>query len=146
MSDCLCVCVEVELADFCLHDRKTRCTFTVQILLYACLCVRFKFGLLGDGTAAAPNQYGIRLLSDGNMVRGGVYSGNDLDGIRVVSAANNSIVNNRIGKNAAGMVALPNGRDGVELWAVPLPPTPRQHAMTPTPRAIAVQKPNRSHK
>ncbi|MDQ3379964.1 MAG: right-handed parallel beta-helix repeat-containing protein [Actinomycetota bacterium] len=80
-------------------------------------------GTNAAGTAAVSN--GLRGIlfngSSGNTVggaapgAGNVISGNNNVGIIVNGASNNTIQGNRIGTNAAGTAAVPNGPGGIQL-------------------------------
>jgi hypothetical protein len=77
-------------------------------------------GAGATGTASAPNGYGLRLVSDNNVVGGiiastrNLISGNSLDGIQITSgASNNTISGNYIGTKADGLAPLPNAGSGV---------------------------------
>lgn len=83
-------------------------------------------GLNSTGTAAVPNAADGIVVDGGssNMIGtpvtggGNVVSGNTLMGIRVRFGGSNVIRNNRIGANAAGNVAFPNGEHGVSVESV----------------------------
>jgi parallel beta-helix repeat protein len=66
------------------------------------------------GTSAQGNLGGIDILygSTGNTIRNNVISGNQYDGISI-GGSSNDIFGNYIGTNAAGTVAVPNGRFGI---------------------------------
>jgi len=74
----------------------------------------------GGNAILANGEYGIKLLSDGNVVGGAtaadrnVISGNNEDGIYVAGSAGNVIQGNYIGTNANGTVAL--GNLGAGIW------------------------------
>lgn len=87
-------------------------------------------GTNANGTAAIPNsQSGVSLDGTGgaNFVRaytiggatsgeGNIISGNLAHGIELVSnSRQHTVLGNRIGTNAAGTAALPNGNDGIFL-------------------------------
>ncbi len=89
-----------------------------------------RIGTDPTGTMAEPNQVGIALSGlgagpidgTGNNLVGGttasernLISGNTFDGIQIAHSNGNVVQGNRIGTNAAGTSALPNGRDGVLL-------------------------------
>ena len=81
-------------------------------------------GVRADGQAALPNASGAGIVLFGNATIGGsaagtgnVISGNGRSGIEVLSDAAHasSILGNRIGTNAVGSAALPNGMDGIRI-------------------------------
>lgn len=82
-------------------------------------------GLNASGTAAVENNIGIAISSANDNVIGGydfrgfdlgnVISGNIYEGILIGNSRYTSIQANRIGTNAAGMSAIPNGWEGIKL-------------------------------
>jgi titin len=86
-----------------------------------------KVGTNADGTAALANDAnGVEVAASGNTVGGTVagagnlISGNAEDGIVFDSGATANVVQgNKIGTNAAGTAAVPNGVDGVDLFGAP---------------------------
>jgi parallel beta-helix repeat protein len=81
-------------------------------------------GTNADGTAAIPNaptrEAGVRFFTGvtNSTVRGNLISGNGHDGVSFSAApgestSGNAIEGNRIGTNAAGAAALPNGGAGI---------------------------------
>lgn len=84
-------------------------------------------GLNAAGTAAVPNTFaGIYLLggAQSNLVggaqpgAGNVVSGNSSEGIYIANTntGNNLVMGNRIGTDASGANAIPNGFTGVGIW------------------------------
>lgn len=77
-----------------------------------------------DGSVALGNGTGVRIdggalvtIGDSTAGRHNVISGNLANGISVDSDASfNQIVNNRIGTNAAGTAAVPNGYAGIRMF------------------------------
>jgi CSLREA domain-containing protein len=74
------------------------------------------------GTSAKPNGTDGILLANGAtgaVIQGNLLSGNNSGGIRLFgeNTTGNTLRNNRIGSNAAGTAALPNGGYGIELHA-----------------------------
>jgi parallel beta-helix repeat protein len=69
----------------------------------------------------APPVHGVSLLagSSGTVVQGNVISGHTGDGVYVEDSADNTISANRIGTDAAGELAVPNGGRGVALLNSP---------------------------
>src|SRR5205814_7106671 len=65
-----------------------------------------------NGSGSSNNTIGGSTLAAGNLV-----SGNRGPGIDLVGASNDLIARNRVGTNAAGTAALPNGRAGIVLDA-----------------------------
>jgi hypothetical protein len=83
---------------------------------------RNRVGTNAAGTAAIPNAGGIYVVSDGAVIGGSsatdgnLISGNQWEGIYVAEvAAGVAIHGNRIGTNATGTAALPNGGKGIDL-------------------------------
>jgi len=82
-------------------------------------------GTLPNGSQALPNiNYGIRAIS-GSFVNigassvgtGNLISGNGRSGIIVETATSNFVIaSNKIGTNAGGTTALPNGEDGIAIY------------------------------
>ena len=71
-----------------------------------------------DGITPVPNQWGIVEMGTsaviGNATSGNVISGNVIEGIEVSPASNLATIrNNIIGLDAAGVVAVPNGSNGI---------------------------------
>ncbi len=76
-------------------------------------------GLAKDGaTALTNNSNGIGLLSNGNTIKNNVISGNGSNGIACVGSANNTILGNIIGFNAAGDSLVAN-QSGIYLQNSP---------------------------
>lgn len=84
-------------------------------------------GLNAAGTAAVPNTFaGIYLLggAQSNLIggtqpgAGNVVSGNSSEGIYIANTntGNNLVMGNRIGTDASGANAIPNGFTGVGIW------------------------------
>jgi CSLREA domain-containing protein len=77
------------------------------------------------GGTARSNLYGIRIQTAGNTVGGAlsqprernVVSGNLADGILIDGGASNKIQGNYIGLDRNGIIAIPNGGDGVGVRA-----------------------------
>ncbi|MBM4465652.1 MAG: CSLREA domain-containing protein [Chloroflexi bacterium] len=74
------------------------------------------------GTSAKPNGIDGILLANGAtgaVIQDNVLSGNNSSGIRMFgeNTTGNTLRNNRVGTNAAGTAALPNGYDGIRLHA-----------------------------
>lgn len=74
------------------------------------------------GTSAKPNGTDGILLANGAtgaVIQDNLLSGNNGGGIRMFgeNTTGNTLRNNRIGTNAAGTAALPNGGDGIQLHA-----------------------------
>ena len=74
------------------------------------------------GTSARANGLDGILVANGAtgaIIQGNLLSGNSGGGIRLFgeSTTGNTLRNNRVGTNAAGMAALPNGGDGIRLHA-----------------------------
>ncbi len=71
------------------------------------------------GAAAIQNSWGMLVFgpSSDNVISGNTISGNFADGVVMggVGIGDNQFTNNRIGLNAAGTAAMPNGEDGVTL-------------------------------
>jgi hypothetical protein len=76
-------------------------------------------GLDKNGLAALPNQDGVRINSNGNVVSFNLIGGNTRDGVvlRTINAYDNVVEQNRLGSIAsAGLIVPPrNGRFGVLL-------------------------------
>lgn len=66
-------------------------------------------GTTADGCSSVPNRVGIALTrySEYNLISDNLISGND-EGVHL-SGDDNTIINNRIGTNAAGTEKIPNG-------------------------------------
>jgi titin len=79
-------------------------------------------GVDAGGTAATPNDEGIRLSAGNNTIGGltpgerNVISGNTRWGIRIL-APNNRVLGNYIGTDSAGMAALGNGYSAIQIQA-----------------------------
>ena len=75
-------------------------------------------GLNLNGVADG-NDLGVRIVNGvGNTVRGNTISGNLSSGMTLVgSASENLIESNLIGTNVMGMSEIPNGRDGIAMFA-----------------------------
>lgn len=75
-----------------------------------------RIGTNAAGTAALPNEYGVRVWGDGvqigSAVAGNLISGNSGLGISI-EGANVQVLGNRIGVNAAGTAAL--GNQGIAI-------------------------------
>ena len=76
-------------------------------------------GTKADGSAAVGNVTGVALWAPGNTVggngvAGNLISGNSYAGIEIFSTSGNYVENNRIGLNAAGTAAIPNG-NGISI-------------------------------
>jgi len=74
------------------------------------------------GTSAKPNGTDGILLANGAtgaVIQDNLLSGNSGGGIRLFgeNTTGNTLRNNRVGTNAAGTAALPNGGDGIRLHA-----------------------------
>ena len=83
-----------------------------------------RIGTNADGNAAIPNGFGMFVMGAGNLIggtaagAGNVISGNTNIGMSVAEGATSTLVQgNRIGTNAAGTAAVPNGSHGVQLAA-----------------------------
>lgn len=78
-------------------------------------------GADATGTSAKPNGIdGVLVIrATGVVIQDNLLSGNTRTGIRLAdeTTAGNTVRNNRIGTNAAGTAALPNGGDGIYLHA-----------------------------
>ena len=72
-------------------------------------------GVDWQGLNAAPNLYGIQILSNSNVIRESLIAGNSGDGIRVENAGGNIIYANRIGTDASASSPLPNSGNGVAI-------------------------------
>jgi len=79
-------------------------------------------GTNASGTAAVPNSVGVQIGSgaQGNIIggsgpgEGNVISGNQFEGVRILSDTSNNIFKgNYIGTDASGTAAVPNGTRGV---------------------------------
>ena len=70
--------------------------------------------------AAAGNEFGIRVLNSSiNTISNNRISGNARSGVLITgaTATSNTVSSNHIGTNAAGDSAIPNGTDGVSIFA-----------------------------
>ncbi len=106
----------------------------ILLLNSASVVIRGNYiGTNEDGTAALPNDYdGIRIAgseSTGNTIGGSIaarrniISGNTGNGI-LLGANDNDVFGNYIGLNPSGTLALPNGSDGIYIYAADeQPPT-----------------------
>ena len=81
-----------------------------------------RIGTNAAGSAAIPNGYGMFVMGESNIIggttagAGNVISGNTNLGISVATGSTSTVLKgNRIGTNAAGTGALPNGSHGVFL-------------------------------
>lgn len=74
---------------------------------------------IGITGAGGPNLNVVGATADGLTLHGNVIGGHSVDGVWIEGAAvtNNSIVANFIGTNPSGTVPLPNGWDGIYLYA-----------------------------
>lgn len=77
-------------------------------------------GTNAQGTAAVPNDfYGLYVWSgaQNNLFESNLVSGNSGDAVYIVgsSTSQNRLIGNRIGTNAAGNAAIPNGMSGVAI-------------------------------
>ena len=72
-----------------------------------------QIGARDDGTRI-PNGDGV-VLHTGATLSNNLISGNAGSGVRVAGATRGTIVGNAIGTDRAATVAVPNGRDGVEV-------------------------------
>src|SRR5207248_9576850 len=79
------------------------------------------------GTAPIPNNYGVDVEiqgATGNVIGGtaagarNVLSGNNFDGVLIGNNASANLVQgNFVGTDVTGAIAVPNGNNGVELFA-----------------------------
>ena len=85
-------------------------------------------GVATDGTTARGNDQGVLIeASSGNRIGGSfppqrnVISGNLSDGVQILgeTSEDNRVQGNRIGTNAAGTAAVPNGGSGVAVDGAP---------------------------
>ncbi|MCO5183614.1 MAG: hypothetical protein M9965_06715 [Anaerolineae bacterium] len=80
-------------------------------------------GTDASGTIPIPNGIGVNadFWASGNVIGGddpqaaNVIAGNSGHGIRIWEAKNNEIVNNLIGTDVTGQLALPNGGNGIQV-------------------------------
>lgn len=73
-------------------------------------------GVNASGTAAIPNGgNGINLMETEAIIEGNLISGNAAKGVTVQNSLLGQLNANRIGTNAAGNAAIPNGTGGVAL-------------------------------
>lgn len=77
-------------------------------------------GTNAAGTAALPNDYGVRLnasndIAIGSSGKGNVISGNKEYGVYIESGSFTKVQSNLIGTNAAGTAAIGNGQEGVHI-------------------------------
>ncbi len=88
-----------------------------------CVIQGNRIGTDAAGTAAVPNQLDGVILYGGfgsrspvnDTVALNLISGNRISGVHLTGQASNVVQGNRIGTDAAGAAALPNGFDGVTL-------------------------------
>lgn len=86
---------------------------------------RNRIGTDAVGTNPIPNSaHGISVRSSNNIIGsntsaldGNQIAGNALNGIRINGAGANKIFANRIGTNGVGGSSLPNGQNGIEIFA-----------------------------
>jgi CSLREA domain-containing protein len=68
---------------------------------------------VGNGNGGVGLDAGISIRSSNNIIDGNVISGNAGSGIEFIDGDGNRVTGNKIGTNAAGDGALPNGQSGI---------------------------------
>jgi len=89
--------------------------FVYGVLFYNSTCINstireLYLGTNYDGTAAAPNQYGVGFANGatGNNVLNCLISGNTMGGVGITGSTNNNFKGNKIGTDRSGTQKLPN--------------------------------------